>query len=157
MKAKEKRLEVIRSIVNEIDVCSQEDLQAILKKRGIVVTQATLSRDLRKLKVAKVPTADGNYIYKLPENSIVRRVHTPQYVGEMMSTSGFLSLRVSGNIAVVRTTPGHASSIAYHIDSANIPGILGTIAGDDTIFITLDEAEDRGDTVRQLGEIFNRE
>jgi transcriptional regulator of arginine metabolism len=157
MKTKKERLEYVRMILSEKEIGSQEELLVELRKVGHNVTQATLSRDMKKMKVTKQPTSLGGYCYKLPETSIVRRSPVPQTISEMMNGTGFLTLRVSGNIAVVRTKPGYASSIAYHIDTANIAGILGTIAGDDTIFLALDEAGDKETTVRRLGEILRPE
>ena len=66
-----------------------------------------------------------------------RRVHNPASAREMMRTPGFLSINFSGNIGVIKTRPGYASSIAYNLDNSDIPEILGTIAGDDTIFIVV--------------------
>ena len=128
-----------------------------LKKAGLDTTQATLSRDMKQMKVTKTPTIDGDYRYKLPENNVVRHIPTPQTITQMMTGTGFLSLRVAGNIAVVRTKPGYASSIAYHIDSANIAGIIGTIAGDDTIFLAIDDSPAKEETVKKLAEILSPE
>ena len=71
----------------------------------------------------------------LPNETMYKRVPSQQTAREMMQSSGFRSINFSGNMAVIKTRPGYASSIAYNIDNSNIPHILGTIAGDDTIFI----------------------
>ena len=155
MKSKIKRQEKIRNIISEKTISSQEELVKELHKCGINITQATLSRDMKQMKITKTTTADGMYRYMLPQNSAIRRTIAPQTISEMMSGTGFLTLKVSGNIAVVRTKPGYASSIAYHIDTANLAGVLGTIAGDDTIFLVLDETTDREDTVKKLAGILN--
>ena len=68
-----------------------------------------------------------------------RRVHKPLSAGEMTRNSGFLSVQYAGNMGVIKTRPGYASSIAYNIDNSDIPAILGTIAGDDTIFVVIKE------------------
>ena len=110
-----------------------------LGKEGFHVTQATLSRDMKQLKVAKAAMANGKYIYVLPTETMYKRVQKPMTAREMLLTSGFMSISFSGNMGVIKTRPGYASSIAYNIDNARIDNILGTIAGDDTIFIVIDE------------------
>jgi transcriptional regulator of arginine metabolism len=97
-----------------------------------------LSRDLKQLKVAKAANVNGKYVYVLPNDILYKRNHV-QGVNEMMRNTGFVSLQFSGNIAVIRTRPGYASSIAYDIDNRENSLILGTIAGDDTIMMVLKE------------------
>ncbi len=80
---------------------------------------------------------NGKYVYVLPNETMYRRVQKPMSAREMMNTPGFLSINFSGNIGVIKTRPGYASSIAYNIDNSNIEEILGTIAGDDTIMIVI--------------------
>ena len=82
--------------------------------------------------------ADPSHL-ELPNETMYRRVHKPLSATEMTRNSGFLSVHYSGNMGVIKTRPGYASSIAYNIDNSNIPAILGTIAGDDTIFIAIKE------------------
>ena len=137
MKSKKNRLETLRLIISSQEMGNQEELLAALRKEGYVVTQATLSRDLKQLKVAKAATMRGNYIYVLPNVTMYKRVSTPAQVKEMMQVPGFLSIHFSGNMGVIKTRPGYASSIAYNIDASHISCILGTIAGDDTIFIVV--------------------
>lgn len=137
-KTKVTRLDTIKLIISSRDISSQEEILNELNEAGFEVTQATLSRDLKKLKVAKASTADGRYVYVLPNNTLYQRTPT-QTPSEMLMHSGFISLHFSGNLAVIRTRPGYASSIAYDIDNRNYPCILGTIAGDDTILLVLSE------------------
>lgn len=132
---------------------NQEELLAALRKEGYVVTQATLSRDLKQLKVAKAATMRGNYIYVLPNVTMYKRVSTPAQVKEMMQVPGFLSIHFSGNMGVIKTRPGYASSIAYNIDASHISCILGTIAGDDTIFIVVAEGTQQKDVVSALAAV----
>ena len=94
---------------------------------------------MKQLKVAKAAMANGKYIYVLPTETMYKRVQKPMTAREMLLTSGFMSISFSGNMGVIKTRPGYASSIAYNIDNARIDNILGTIAGDDTIFIVIDE------------------
>ena len=139
MKVKKDRLEALRMIISSQELGSQDELLGALKKEGFQLTQATLSRDLKQLKVAKAATMRGNYVYVLPNDTLYKRVSTPHSIREMMQVPGFLSINFSGNMGVIKTRPGYASSIAYNIDNNHIDEILGTIAGDDTIFIVIKE------------------
>lgn len=138
MRKKATRLDTIKLIISNKEISSQEELLGELNKEGFQLTQATLSRDLKQLKVAKAATMNGKYIYVLPNNIMYKR-NTDQSASEMMRHNGFVSLQFSGNIAVIRTRPGYASSIAYDIDNRDFTDILGTIAGDDTIMLVLRE------------------
>ena len=130
---------ILRMLFSSQELCSQDDVLKALGKEGFHVTQATLSRDMKQLKVAKAAMANGKYIYVLPTETMYKRVQKPMTAREMLLTSGFMSISFSGNMGVIKTRPGYASSIAYNIDNARIDTILGTIAGDDTIFIVIDE------------------
>lgn len=149
MKKKLSRLSTIKMIVSSQEIGSQEDLLKALKKEGFVVTQATLSRDLKQLKVAKAANSDGRYIYVLP-NDIMYRRFADLPPGEMLAANGFQSLDFSGNLAVIHTRPGYASSMAYDIDNHPNGSILGTIAGDDTIIMVLREGADRKELYKYL-------
>ncbi|MBQ8158448.1 MAG: arginine repressor [Prevotella sp.] len=139
MKIKNSRLEALRLIISSQQLGSQEELLMALQKEGFRLTQATLSRDLKQLKVAKAATMGGNYVYVLPNESMYKRVSTPSTVREMMQMPGFVSINFSGNMAIIKTRPGYASSIAWNIDNSALPQLLGTIAGADTIFVALKE------------------
>lgn len=124
-------------LISSKELCSQDEVLKALKKEGFTLTQATLSRDMKQLKVAKAASMNGKYVYVLPNETMYRRVTRPMEASEMLVTPGFLSLNFSGNMGVIRTRPGYASSIAYNIDNSGMDEILGTIAGDDTIFIVI--------------------
>ena len=79
-----------------------------------------------------------------------KRVASPKSAAEMLLTSGFLSVNFSGNMGVIKTRPGYASSLAYNIDNGGLPSIIGTIAGDDTIFIVIKEGETYANVVEEL-------
>lgn len=138
MKKKANRLDAIKMIISSTEISSQEELLQELNQKGYELTQATLSRDLKQLKVAKAASMSGKYVYVLP-NDIMYKRPTDQSPGEMLINKGFVSLQFSGNIAVIRTRPGYASSMAYDIDNYESKDILGTIAGDDTIMLVLRE------------------
>lgn len=152
VKAKANRLDTIKLIISSRDISSQDEILSELNEAGFEVTQATLSRDLKKLKVAKASTADGRYVYVLPNNTMYQRSHV-QSPSEMLMHSGFVSLQFSGNLAVIRTRPGYASSMAYDIDNRNFPCILGTIAGDDTILMVLSEGSKQKEVHDLLAQI----
>ena len=153
MKIKNSRLEALRMIISSQEMGSQEELLQALKQEGFIVTQATLSRDLKQLKVAKAATMRGNYVYVLPNDTMYKRVSTPLRVKEMMQVPGFLSINFSGNMGVIKTRPGYASSIAYNIDNNHIEEIIGTIAGDDTIFIVIKQGVTKEDVIDALREV----
>ena len=139
MKSKNSRLDAIKLIISSKEIGSQDELLQELSKEGYVLTQATLSRDLKQLKVAKAASMNGNYVYVLPNNTMYKRMTEQHSVHEMMRYNGFISIEFSGNIAVIRTRPGYASSLAYDIDNREFDEILGTIAGDDTIMLVMRE------------------
>ncbi|NDV45612.1 ArgR family transcriptional regulator [Paludibacter sp. 221] len=132
MKNKRKRLQIISEILKSNVVSSQDDLLSLLAKQDCEVTQATLSRDLKQLKVAKTPLANGTYKYILPP------VNQPVVEGgtsNFFSGGTILSVEFSGQLAVIKTKPGYASAIAWDIDNEAKYEVLGTIAGDDTILL----------------------
>ncbi len=139
MKNKNSRLDCIKIIISSKEIGSQEELLQELAKEGFQLTQATLSRDLKQLKVAKAASMNGNYVYVLPNNTMYKRMTESHTTSEMLRHNGFVSIEFSGNIAVIKTRPGYASSLAYDIDNSQSYEILGTIAGDDTIMLVLRE------------------
>lgn len=153
MKVKNSRMETLKMLISSQELSSQEELLKALAKEGYKLTQATLSRDLKQLKVAKAASMNGKYVYVLPNETMYKRVSNPRSLREMMMSPGFLSINFSGNMVVIKTRPGYASSIAYNIDNSDIPEILGTIAGDDTIFMVKKEGASEKDLISSLSEI----
>ena len=153
MKIKNNRLEALRLIISSQQLGSQEELLSALQQEGFKLTQATLSRDLKQLKVAKAATMGGNYVYVLPNETMYKRVSTPSNIREMMQVPGFISINFSGNMGVIKTRPGYASAIAWSIDRSDIPQIIGTIAGDDTIFIVIKEGYSHQTVIEALNEV----
>lgn len=141
MSRKNDRIENLIEIIKNNNVGSQDELLKLLAARGIFVTQATLSRDLKMLKTTKVPLEHGEYAYMLPDATTARikskTSHVVDYARHL--GKGFLSLEFSGNIGVMLTRNGYASGIAYDIDMLNSREIMGTIAGANTVFIVLRE------------------
>jgi transcriptional regulator of arginine metabolism len=153
MKVKNNRLEALRLIISSQQLGSQDELLTALQNEGFKLTQATLSRDLKQLKVAKAASMSGNYVYVLPNETMYKRVSTPNTIREMLKVPGFVSINFSGNIGIIKTRPGYASSIAWNIDNSDIPEILGTIAGDDTIFIVIKEGTRHQEVINTLSNV----
>lgn len=137
-------------LVSSKEIGSQDELLQELRSEGFELTQATLSRDLKQLKVAKAASMNGHYLYVLPNETMYKRIRTPLKATEMMTTSGILTINFSGNMGVIHTRPGYASSVAYNIDNAEIREIMGTIAGDDTIFIVIREGSDHNAIIQAI-------
>lgn len=150
MKSKNNRLDAIKIIISSKEIGSQDELLQELTKEGFQLTQATLSRDLKQLKVAKAASMNGNYVYVLPNNTMYKRMTEQHSAAEMLRSDGIRGIEFSGNLAVIRTRPGYASSVAYDIDNHNLTEILGTIAGDDTILLVLREGCERSTVLNSL-------
>jgi transcriptional regulator of arginine metabolism len=141
------RLARLRQLIETRPVNSQEVLLHFLEAEGFTVTQATLSRDLKYLKVGKVPDGKGGYLYTFSD--------TASKVGSEKSLvedflRGFISLEFSGANGVVKTLPGHASTVAFAIDNLAIREVLGTIAGDDTILVVPRDGVSKGELLAGL-------
>ncbi len=152
MKNKVQRQLEIRKIIQQGNVHSQERLLSALKEKGFELTQATLSRDLKMLQVAKVPHPAKGYVYTIPESE---RETAPSSEPSRVNylADGFQDIQFSGNLAVVRTLPAYANSIASVIDTAKSWEIIGTVAGDDTILIIQREGISKNDLMQALKRI----
>lgn len=145
MRDRNERLMAIRRLINGSNISSQEELLALLERQGFSMTQATLSRDLKYLKVAKMPDSERGYIYMLTE----RQLNDPSE-NEDIPITGFVAIDFAQGMAIMKTLPGHASSIAYALDNLNSYEIAGTIAGDDTILIIPRDGVTKGDLTNLL-------
>lgn len=135
MKNKKDRISVIRDIVQNQSIGSQEELLTQLQTRGFEVTQATLSRDLKQMQVAKIATREGGYVYVMPDVAATIKGGIAPHFIQPHSMQGIVSIECSSVLIVIRTKPGYASSIAYDIDMSEMKEVMGTIAGDDTILV----------------------
>ena len=153
MKEKKDRIETIKMLISSKEMCSQDEVLDELVKEGFNVTQATLSRDMKLLKIAKASSMNGKYVYVLPNETMYKRVTRPKTAKQMLQAPGFVSINYSQNIGVIKTRPGYASAIAYNIDNSPIDEILGTIAGGDTIITVLREGADHAALEQQLFKI----
>ncbi|MBL9030630.1 MAG: arginine repressor [Phycisphaerae bacterium] len=150
MTTRSHRHERIRREIVAGGVASQEDLARRLRAAGIRATQATLSRDLRTLGAVKGPRG-----YALPGEESAPEPARSGALAEALR-SFLVSAEAGGNLAVLRTGPGRAQALALEIDRASLAGVVGTVAGDDTVFVasrTAREAERLCRRFRSLGGI----
>ncbi|MEZ5071468.1 MAG: hypothetical protein R2751_10990 [Bacteroidales bacterium] len=145
MKTRNERLLEIRRLIGTRNISSQDALMKLLEKKGYELTQATLSRDLKYLKVAKMPDDELGYVYILPDKDSSGDAENP-----VPGLPGLTGLDFAQGMAILRTLPGHASSIAYAIDNLGAYEIAGTIAGDDTILLIPRDGVTRGDLLNLL-------
>ncbi len=134
MKDRSLRLKAIRKIIKANRIKSQENLLNRLQDEGFSVTQATLSRDLKLLKVGKISEGMSGYYYTMPSEEEQRETER-NYVQDFVR--GYVSIEFSDNVGVIRTLTGHADSVAISLDSLGLDEVLGTVAGDDTVLVVL--------------------
>ena len=149
MNLKKDRLKTILDLVQKNALNNQDELLLLLKERGFSITQATLSRDMKELKIIKSPDIQGNYIYTV---SSINNSDNNTQINEPsdLVTSGFVSLAFSDKLAVIKTRPGYAMGIASDIDTRISHIILGTIAGDDTILLIPKEEVSKEEVIEAL-------
>ncbi len=138
---KRARQQKIADLIRAKRVVNQAALVTELKKKGVDSTQASVSRDLDELGVVKVEGA-----YRLPQVE----------AGQSNLVDRLTVDRAGDNLIVVRTGPGHAQMAALHIDKAKISGIIGTVAGDDTIFIAVRSRDDQNKVIKKIFTLFNQ-
>ncbi len=143
---KTRRHLAIMDILSNQKVSTQEELGEALLSRGFNVTQATLSRDIRELKLIKVPSNDG-YRYGMPDSPIPRGSVERM---KRLFNDAVVSIADSENLVVVKTLPGMANSVAAMIDSAEFAEIVGTVAGDDTILVVIKPKKAVGQIVKRF-------
>ena len=139
----------ILDIIAKQDVETQEELAEALRARGIQVTQATVSRDIKELRLLKVLTPSGSYKYATAdkaENGLSERFIR-------MLAESLLSVAASNNLIVVKTLSGSANVAAEALDSLHWPEILGTLAGDNTILLIIRTEAEAPDVVRRIQEM----
>ena len=145
---------LITRLLQHQPVRSQAELAAALTAAGVTVTQATLSRDLVELRAVRIRAADGTLTYAVPAEGPDRRPQAGQEPEQLAARLARLcaelltTAEASGNLVVLRTPPGAAQFLASAIDHSVLPGVMGTIAGDDTVLVISSEA-DGGQAVAQ--------
>lgn len=141
----------IIELINSREIDTQENLANLLREDGFIVTQATVSRDIKELQLVKVLTASGKYKYAVSS-------HKDAPASERFSRifkETIVSFDSSGNIIVVKTLSGCAAAAAEAIDNCNIPGVIGSIAGDNTIFLLADSEDNVADIIGQFRRLLN--
>ena len=149
MTHKQERLSIIKRIINEELIGSQEELIKLLAAQGIKATQSTLSRDFKEINISKMPHPEKGYVYVLSEN----------LGGEPTTNSAnladaILSVKFSHNLCVLTTKSGYASAISVIIDSRKNKDVLGSLAGDNTILLVLAEQASHSDVIDFLSTMF---
>lgn len=146
---KTNRQSKIIEIIQKNEVETQDELSALLERDGFRVTQATVSRDIRELKLTKIPTAGGRQKYAVitdaPENL------SKKY--ERVLREGFLSMDMAQNILVIKTVSGMASAVCAAIDAMKMREIVGSIAGDDTIMCAIRTVDDTYAVMKKIRRI----
>ena len=135
---KKSRHQKIKELIEQYEIETQEELADKLREAGYAVTQATVSRDIRELKLSKVPMGDGKQKYTI-------LIHSDHYLSDKyirVLKDGFVSLDMAQNILVVKTVSGMAMAVAAALDAMKLKEIVGSIAGDDTIMMAVRTVED---------------
>ncbi|MFA6592907.1 MAG: hypothetical protein WCS67_06170 [Bacteroidales bacterium] len=132
MSVKSERLSILKDLIGSKKAANQEFLCTLLETKGYKVTQATLSRDLKELKVFKTPDGSGGYRYSLPETASTEE-NSPE--AHPFSLVGIKSVEFEDKIGVIKTRPGYANMIGSIIDARLRRELMGTIAGDDTLLM----------------------
>ncbi len=143
---KNARQTAILSIIEQYDVETQEELAGRLKEMGIVVTQATVSRDIKELRLLKVLSGSGGYKYATADKA--EHGLSERFV--RMFRDSVLSINFAGNIVVVKTLAGSANAAAEAIDSMHLPEVLGTMAGDNTILVIVQNETEAAQAVKRF-------
>ena len=148
---KRQRHEVVVDLINKYDIETQEELAAYLKEEGFEVTQATVSRDIRELKLSKIATGNGKQKYIILKND-------DSHLGDKyirVLRDGFVSMNMAQNILVIKTVQGMAMAVAAALDAMKFPEIVGCIAGDDTIMAAIKSTDET--KVRRQKSILQRD
>ena len=135
---KSERQRLILDIISATIVETQEQLADALRREGVSVTQATVSRDIRELRLTKLPTGGGQYRYVVPQD---RAIGDTAKRAKRMFRDFVVRVDDSGNLIVVKTLPGAAQGVAAAVDSLELSEVIGTIAGDDTILLIVKPAD----------------
>ena len=146
---KSERLSLIRRIIEEDLIGSQEELIKRLAEHGVHATQSTLSRDFKEINISKMPHHSKGYIYVLSDVLGNDAIANTSNIGEAV-----LDIKFSHNIAVIFTKSGYASAISTIIDSHKSKEILGTVAGDNNIIIILSESATHENILAQMQQLF---
>ena len=146
---KTSRQSKIIELIQKNEVETQEELSAMLESEGFSVTQATVSRDIRELKLTKIPMANGRQKYAVISDA--NEIMSQKY--ERVLREGYLSMDMAQNILVIKTVSGMASAVCAAIDAMNMKEIVGSIAGDDTIMCAVRSVDDTFAVMKKIRKI----
>lgn len=141
----------IIELINIYDVETQEELAQLLINSGYNVTQATVSRDIRELKLSKVVGKNGKQKYAILQNQ--ESILNERFV--RILKEGFYSMDIAQNLVIIKTMPGMAMAVGAAIDALKIDGIVGCIAGDDTIMCAIRSSQDAAKTVENINNLLD--
>ena len=152
---KTKRQNMILKLVSEKNIATQEELQQELRSRGFDVTQATVSRDIKELALIKTSDSSGQYKYAVPA---LKRSSMAQKDSAILTilSDGVISVDFAMNIVVVKCHVGMAQAVCAKLDNTELDNVVGTIAGDDTIFIIMRSEKDASRLVKELSMVTNK-
>ena len=148
---KSKRQAQILELIREREIETQNQMMEALAERGIHSTQATLSRDIKELRLVKKSSPNGGYFYALPagDDNDERNIRLRNIFRECV-----ISFDTAQNLVIIRTLPGLANAAASALDNMDIPDLVGTIAGDDTAFLAMRDPQKAVDFCRKIEDMF---
>lgn len=152
---KNKRQSKIIDLISNNEIGTQDELAFLLKEAGFKVTQATISRDIRELKITKMPIEKGRQRYVAISRDNAGNSSRDRY-GRILKDA-LVSMDTAQNILVIRTSAGMAMAVAAAIDAIQIPSIVGSLAGDDTVFCAVKSAEEASDVLVKINAIVRDE
>ncbi|MCL2096911.1 MAG: arginine repressor [Oscillospiraceae bacterium] len=147
---KYKRQSKILELIGAFDIYTQDELADRLGRNGFTATQATISRDIKELKLLKVPASNGQYKYASANSQDEDRANV-KFLNILNET--IIAIQTAKNLMVVKTHTGMAQAAAAAVDAIDFPEIIGTVAGDDTIFIAFASDENAEVTAQKLGKM----
>lgn len=148
---KKARHEKIIELITKYEIETQEELVDRLREDGYEVTQATVSRDIRELKLSKIAMGDGRQKYTI-------LIHSDHYLSDKyirVLKDGFVSMDMAQNILVIKTVSGMAMAVAAAIDAMKLKEIVGSIAGDDTIMMAVRTVEDTQEVIKKIRNVLD--
>ena len=148
---KNQRQHLVAKLLSQHPVTSQEQLVALLADDGVTATQATVSRDLDDLGAIKVRAGAGETVYAIPE--LPKDQRAPEDLLRRTFGDWVVEVASSGNLVVLRTPPGTANVVGSALDRSGLPEVIGTVAGDDTLFVVVAEGLTGAQVADQLREL----
>lgn len=150
---KKNRHKVVLELIKEYDIGTQEELLALLREKGFDVTQATVSRDVKELRILKTLSSNGVYKYTVEQSRA-----DDGYNGmlDVLFQTSLTKVDYAGNICVIKCSPGLANAACATIDAMNIYDVVGTLAGDDTIFMLCRTPEEAANLAEMLNNMLSK-